>query len=72
VLQVIDAVKRVSGVDFDVRLAPRRPGDPASIVAASDRIRAELGWVPAHDDLDRIVSQALAWERHLARRNAGT
>jgi UDP-glucose 4-epimerase len=71
VLQVIDAVKRVSGVDFEVRLAPRRPGDPASIVAASDRIRTELGWVPAHDDLDRIVSQALAWERHLARRNAG-
>ncbi len=71
VLQVIEAVKRVSGVDFAVRLAARRPGDPASIVAASDRIRAELGWVPAHDDLDRIVTQALAWERHLARRNAG-
>ena len=71
VLQVIDAVKRASGVDFAVRLADRRPGDPASIVAASDRIRSELGWVPAHDDLDRIVTQALAWERHLARRNAG-
>jgi len=72
VLQVIEAVKRVSGVDFDVRLAARRPGDPASIVAASDRIRTELGWIPAHDDLDRIVTQALAWERHLTRRNAGT
>ncbi len=68
VLEVIDAVKRVSAVDFEVRLAARRPGDPASIVAASDRIRAELGWVPAHDDLDKIVTEALAWERKLAQR----
>jgi UDP-glucose 4-epimerase len=65
VLQVIDAVKRVSGVDFEVRFAPRRPGDPAAIVSASDRIRAELGWSPAHDDLDQIVTEALAWERKL-------
>ncbi len=65
VLQVIDAVKRASGVDFDVRLSPRRPGDPTSIVAGSDRIRSELGWVPEHDDLDRIVAQALAWEHKL-------
>ena len=65
VLQVIDAVKRVSGVDFEVRLSARRPGDPASIVAASDRIRAELSWQPAHDDLDKIVTEALAWERKL-------
>ena len=68
VLEVIDAVKRASSVDFEVRLAARRPGDPASIVAASDRIRAELGWVPAHDDLDKIVTEALAWERKLALR----
>jgi UDP-glucose 4-epimerase len=67
VLEVIDAVKKASGVDFDVRLSPRRPGDPAAIVAASDKIRNTLGWVPRHDDLDQIVSQALAWEDHLAR-----
>jgi len=66
VLQVIDAVKRASGVDFEVRLSPRRPGDPASIIAGSERIRADLGWVPEHDDLDKIVGQALAWERKLA------
>ncbi|MFN3743920.1 MAG: UDP-glucose 4-epimerase GalE [Hyphomicrobiaceae bacterium] len=71
VLQVIDAVKRVSGADFEVRLATRRPGDPASIVAASARIRAELGWVPAHDDLDKIVAQALAWERKLENLKVG-
>ena len=45
--------------------APRRPGDPAQIVAGSDRIRAALGWQPQYDDLRRIVGHALAWERKL-------
>jgi UDP-glucose 4-epimerase len=65
VLEVIDAVKRVSGVDFKVNLSPRRPGDPAKIVAAADRIRRNLHWEPSYDDLDTIVAQALAWEKHL-------
>ena len=63
--EVIAAVKKASGVDFDVRLSPRRAGDPAAIVAASAKIRAELGWKPEHDDLARIVAQALAWEKNL-------
>lgn len=63
VLDVIDAVKRASGVDFKVTLSPRRPGDPAAIVAQSEKIRATLGWSARHDDLDTIVAQALAWER---------
>jgi len=66
VLEVIDAVKRAAGRDFEVRLAPRRPGDPAMIVAASGRIRKELGWVPRHDSLDVIVRSALSWEERLA------
>ena len=70
VLEVLDAVKRVSGKTFEARLSGRRPGDPASIVAASAKIRAGLGWQPEHADLDAIVRQALAWEDHLARRNA--
>ncbi|KMO18338.1 UDP-glucose 4-epimerase, partial [Methylobacterium indicum] len=69
VLEVIDVVKSVSGVDFPVKLSPRRAGDPSRIVAGADRIRAELGWVPQHDDLREIVTQALAWEEALARRN---
>ncbi|WP_311275021.1 UDP-glucose 4-epimerase GalE [Methylobacterium sp. WCS2018Hpa-22] len=69
VLEVIEVVKRISGRDFEVRLSPRRPGDPAQIVAKADRIRAELGWQPRYDDLDGIVAQALAWEETLARRN---
>ena len=65
VLEVIDVVKRVSGVDFAVKLCDRRPGDPAAIVARADRIQAELGWSATLDDLDEIVRSALAWERHL-------
>lgn len=67
VLEVIDAVKRVSGVNFEVRLSPRRAGDPAAIVASSQKIRDALGWQPRNDDLDEIVRHALAWEDQLAR-----
>lgn len=69
VLEVIEVVKRISGRDFEVRLSPRRPGDPAQIIAGADRIRNELGWSPRQDDLDAIVAQALAWEESLSKRN---
>jgi UDP-glucose 4-epimerase len=62
-------VKKVSGVDFPVTMSPRRPGDPARIVASSDRARAVLGWQPRLDDLSTIVTHALAWERRLRERN---
>lgn len=65
VLEVIEVMKRVSGVDFPVTLSPRRPGDPAAIVARAERIRSELGWQPKRDDLEGIVRSALGWERHL-------
>jgi len=70
VLEVIDAVKRVSGVDFKVDMAPRRPGDPAQIVAHSERARSKLGWQPRYDDLSTIVRDALSWERKLVKRQA--
>lgn len=60
---VVDAVRRVSGVAFEARLAGRRAGDPPMVVADPGRLRATLGWTPAHDDLDEIVAHALAWER---------
>jgi len=65
VLEVIDTVKRVSGVDFRVDRADRRPGDPAQIVAQCDRARKLLGWQPQFDDLATVVAHALAWERKL-------
>jgi UDP-glucose 4-epimerase len=68
--EVIASVKRVSGVDFPVALAPRREGDPASLVADATRIRSTLDWTPRFQDLDTIVKHALAWERNLAARAA--
>ncbi|WP_315831420.1 UDP-glucose 4-epimerase GalE [Bradyrhizobium prioriisuperbiae] len=65
VREVIAAVKRVSGVDFHVAERPRRPGDPAAIVADARAMQRELSWTAAHDDIDTIVSHALAWERQL-------
>ncbi|MGO9944766.1 MAG: UDP-glucose 4-epimerase GalE [Rhodoblastus sp.] len=72
VLEVLETVKRVTGVDFDVKISGRRPGDPAAIVAANQRAREILGWAPVHDDLDEIVRQAYEWEKKLlAEKTAG-
>jgi UDP-glucose 4-epimerase len=68
VKEVVDVVKRVSGVDFPVHKVGRRPGDPAAIVARADRVREVLGWRPQRDDLEGIVRQALDWERRLHNR----
>jgi len=70
VKEVVEMVKRVSGVDFRVEIAPRRPGDPDSIVANSQAARVALGWQPRFDDLSTIVAHALAWERELPKRRA--
>lgn len=66
VRQVIDLVRKVSGVEFTVRESARRPGDPASLVAGADRIRSLLGWSPSYADLTRIVEDAWRWEKKLA------
>jgi UDP-glucose 4-epimerase len=65
VKEVVEVVKRVSGVDFEVHITGRRPGDPAAIVAQADLIRRELNWRPQRDNLEAIVKQALDWERRL-------
>jgi UDP-glucose 4-epimerase len=65
VLQVIEAVKQVSGRDFAVRLRDRRPGDPAILVASNERARSLLGWRPRYDNLPLIIEHALKWERTL-------
>ena len=64
VKEVVDTVKRVTAVDFDVHHASRRAGDPTSIVANSDRLK-QLGWQPKLDDLSTIVRDAYNWERKL-------
>lgn len=70
VLEVIEAVRRVSGTDFPVRLGPRRAGDPPVLVAQADRIGALLDWRPSYNDLDAIVTHALDWEKHLIERRS--
>lgn len=63
VKEVIETVKRVAGIDFPVKIAPRRAGDPPRLIAANEMIRNILHWQPEHDDLEIIVRSALNWER---------
>ena len=72
VREVIEAIERAAGCALPVVSAPRRAGDPPSLVARADRIRDALGWRPAHDDLDLIARTALAWERKLRSSNEST
>jgi UDP-glucose 4-epimerase len=65
VRQVLASVERVSGRRLAVREEPRRPGDPAMLIARAERIRKELNWRPRLDDLDTIVRSAYLWEQRL-------
>lgn len=60
-LEIVDMAKRVSGVDFQVKMGPRRPGDPAMIYADNSKIRQTLGWEPRHSDLETIIRTDWAW-----------
>jgi len=62
VREVIEAARRVTGREIPVREEPRRPGDPARLVAASELIRAELGW-ESRKDLDAMIADAWAWRQ---------
>lgn len=63
VREVIESVRRVTGRPITVVEDPRRPGDPAVLVASSEKIKAELGWAPRFADLDTIVKSAWAWHQ---------
>ncbi|NVN84765.1 MAG: UDP-glucose 4-epimerase GalE [Rhodopseudomonas sp.] len=71
VIETIEAVRRVSGRNFAVQCADRRPGDIMTMVADTRRIRATLDWTPQFDDLDTIAAHALAWEDKLLRQRGG-
>ncbi len=62
VKEVVDAARRVTGRDFAAHEEPRRPGDPPELVASSDRIREELGWVP-EKGLEDMIADAWAWQQ---------
>ncbi|WP_309752933.1 UDP-glucose 4-epimerase GalE [Novosphingobium sp.] len=65
VLEVLDAVDRVTNQQITRVLGPRRAGDPDSLISDNARIKATLPWVPQHADLDTIIAHALQWERKL-------
>jgi UDP-glucose 4-epimerase len=65
VMEVLDAVDRVTNMQIERVLAPRRAGDPDSLISDNARIKATLPWVPQYADLDTIVAHALQWERRL-------
>ncbi len=69
VTEVLDAVDRMAGVKINRKFEGRRAGDPDALTADNSRIRARLPWTPAHEDLDVIVTHALAWEKELERRS---
>jgi UDP-glucose 4-epimerase len=62
---VIESARRVTGRPIPVEVTPRRPGDPAILIASSEKIGRELGWRPKHTSLDGII--ASAWEWHQKR-----
>jgi UDP-glucose 4-epimerase len=63
VLDVIEAARKVTGREIPTRFAARRAGDPAVLVASSEKIQKELGWKPAHEDLYTIIDSAWSWMR---------
>lgn len=65
VKEVVGVVRQVTGIDFPVSETGRREGDPPALVADSSLIRAELGWVPRHDNLAYIIKTAWEWEKKL-------
>jgi len=65
VLEVVQGVKKITGIDFNVLHTKRREGDPPSLIADSGQIKNVLNWKPQYDDLDYILQTAWDWEKKL-------
>ena len=63
VREVIESARRVTGHPIPAEIVPRRPGDPAVLIASSEKIARELGWKPRHTNLDEIVDSAWQWQQ---------
>ncbi|MHB8110851.1 MAG: UDP-glucose 4-epimerase GalE [Syntrophorhabdaceae bacterium] len=68
VLDVINTAKKVTGSDFPVIMADRRPGDPPELVADSSKLKRLTGWSPLYDDLSFIIETAWKWEQKISSR----
>lgn len=60
-LQMLEAARKVTGQPIPAEIAPRRPGDPSTLIAASDKARELLGWQPKYDDVEKIIATAWNW-----------
>ncbi|WP_169543999.1 UDP-glucose 4-epimerase GalE [Sneathiella aquimaris] len=67
VLEIVNSVKQAANRDFRLKYSPRRAGDPAALIANTEKIRKTLDWRPQYNDLDLITRHALHWEEHLSR-----
>jgi len=67
VKEVIKTMKKVSGVDFEVQIAPRREGDPAFLISDNSKILNKMQWKPKYNNLELICKTALEWERKVAK-----
>ncbi|MBD3796824.1 MAG: UDP-glucose 4-epimerase GalE, partial [Campylobacterales bacterium] len=65
VKEVIDTVKKVTNVNFDVEMASRRAGDPAILIANNAKVMNKMNWTPKYNDLALICESAYEWERKL-------
>jgi UDP-glucose 4-epimerase len=63
ILEVIDAAERITGLKIPRKLGPRRPGDPAVLVASKEKLKRTLGWEASHSSLEEIVQSAWAWKQ---------
>jgi UDP-glucose 4-epimerase len=63
VKEVVEMAKEITGKEIATRVSDRRPGDPAVLIASSDRIRSELGWQPEFQDLRLIIESAWKWKQ---------
>lgn len=61
--EIAEAIRRITGIAFEIQIAPRRPGDPDELVADSSRLQTELGWTPRYSDLETIIGSAWAWHK---------
>jgi len=60
-LEIVEAARKVTGKEIPAEIAPRRGGDPDSLIASSDKAREILGWKPQFDNIERIIETAWAW-----------
>ncbi|MGA8161822.1 MAG: NAD-dependent epimerase/dehydratase family protein, partial [Acidobacteriaceae bacterium] len=71
VREVIESARRVTGHPIPIEVVPRRPGDPAVLIASSEKIERELGWKPNHTTLDSIMESAWKWQQIRYKEAAG-